>query len=344
MTRSSDYPACLCRPDASGRVQTRSEETEQRYRARYEGMVRTYCHRHHVDVVECADLAEEAGHKSKSLSAKTLTQYHAAIRQHLRDCWDESGVDIKEVERIDALLRDQRSLVKAGQASAEQKNRTSAGRAKSMTELELMMLVTKLLEHPTRIRQIAVGLLEHSVQLATRPSEFLSIREVSEGHFVVPSAKFSPENGRGLQPFRVVPTDDYEPADLIDLRHVIDLIELEHAEGATTASLLRRCQHAIREARKSLPGRNKKIAPYTGRQQARANLAATGAPPEDVAVVMGHASADTAQSHYSPARRAWPGAKAKPAPKVDPTLAGKVRPARPSRGWNRGNDNTPKPK
>lgn len=348
MSRPSEYPPCLCRPDASGHVQSRSAHTEARYRTRYAGMERTYCRRHGVDIVECYDLAAEVGHKSKNLSDDAITQYGSAIRQHLRDLWDDGGIGIEEIERIDALLREQKSLRRTSSAGMvggkrKHKKRTSAGRTKGTTEIELMLLVSLLWQRPTPVRQIAAGLLEHSVQLVTRPSEFLEITEVEEGRFIVPSAKYSPQNRRGLAPYRVVPTDDYEAHDVLDLRIVIELIHQERAGGATTASLLRRCQHAIREARKGLIGRKTKIAPYSARHQARANLAASGASPEEIAVIMGHASAGTSQSHYAPARRAWKSMKGKPAPKVDSSMVRQVRPAHPSRGWTQHPDDDPKP-
>lgn len=51
------------RPDAGGHVQTRPNRTEARYRTRFAGMIRTLC-----------------------------KQYHGAIRQNLRDRWDDGSI------------------------------------------------------------------------------------------------------------------------------------------------------------------------------------------------------------------------------------------------------------
>ena len=114
--------------------------------------------------------------------------------------------------------------------------------------------------------------------------------------YVVPSAKFSEANRRGLEPWRTLPTDEYEPWERAELDEVIALVDPEREAGATIASVLRRCQAAIRTAREEVGGKSRGIAPYTARQQVRANLAKTLSP-EEVAVIMGHASAATAQSH-----------------------------------------------
>jgi hypothetical protein len=330
MTDIDIYPPCLRRADAGGHVQTRTPQTEDGYRKRYDGMAKTWCREHGMDVVTPFELASDLGHRASGLSENALKQYHAAIRQHLRDLWDEGAIKLELVERIDALLRQQTPLPKPTKGKTGRK--TSAGRAKSIKPETLSMLVTELLHRPTPIRQIAAAQLEHGVNLVTRPAEFLAMEETEAGLFRVPSAKYSQSNRRGLKPYRTLPTGDYSAFERGELRTVIALVARELADGATLFSIQRRCQNAIRDARKALPGR-RKIAAYTARHQGRANLAAMEMAPEEVAVIMGHASAMTAQSHYAPARRAWKGMTGAEPPAVDPDLVAKVRPGNSTRGW-----------
>lgn len=338
MTDIASYPECLRRTDAGGHVQTRTRQTEARYRKRYEGMAKTW---HRMDVVTPWELASDIGYRASGLSANALKQYHAAVRQHLRDLWDESAITLHEVERIDALLRQQTPMSKSAKGKAG--GRTSAGRAKSIKPETLSALVGELLARPTPIRRIAAALLEYGVDLATRPGEFLTMREDPLGRLWVRSAKYSETNGKGLLPARMLIVDTIEPFEVAELKEIAALLLAEREEGATTTSLLRRCQHAIREARKAVGGRARKVTAYTVRHQARANMAAMDMTPEEVAVVMNHASAMTAQSHYAPARRAWKGVvNAKP-PSVDPDLVAKVRPGNRSRGWAAKPSTGPKP-
>lgn len=333
MTATQPYPACLSRPDAGGHIQTRTAQTETRYRKRFAGMIRTLCKQHGKTAADAMDLAIDLSERAHRYTANTLKQYHGAIRQHLRDCYDDAGITLDEIEAVDALLRAHRPAPKKEKSG---KGHTSAGRAKSIQPAQISAIVAVLLRKPTPIRQIAAGMLEHGVMLLTRPGEFLTIKPDPQNRFWVRSAKYSEANRRGLQPARIVPTDDYEDSEIAELKHLSSLIYAERASGATTSKLLRRCQRAIRQARKMVGGRSRRVAPYTVRHQGRANLSAMGMAPEAVAVLMGHASAGTAQSHYSPARCGWRGMSRVTLPTVDAVLLGRVRPAHPSRGWDAG--------
>lgn len=332
MDESETYPECLRRPDAGGHVQTRTTKTEKRYRKRYDGMARTWCCRHQTAVVTPFELTVDIGYRAFGLRMNTLKQYHAVIRQHLRDLWDEQKIALTEIERIDTMLRQQTPMPKAAKAKGGHK--TSSGRSKSVQPATLSALVSELLVRPTPIRRIAAALLEYGVGLATRPGEFLSMREDPIGRLWVRSAKYSETNRKGLQPARKLIVDNLDTVEIRELREIATLLLAERAEGATTATLLRRCQHAIREARKAVGGRSKRVTAYTVRHQARANMAAMGMAPEEVAVVMNHASAMTAQYHYAPARSAWRGSVDAKPPTVDPELVAMVRPGNKSRGWS----------
>lgn len=331
MTDTNNYPQCLRRPDAGGRVQTRASRTEVGYRERYQGMAVTWCRLHRVDMVTPSELATDIGYRASRLSENALRQYHAVIRQHLRDLWDNGAVALGEVERIDALLRQQSPMAKP--LVNKGKPKTSAGRAKSVKPETLAALVGGLLMRPTPIRRIAAALLEFGIDLATRPSELLTMREDSLGRLWVRSAKYSETNGKGLQPVRMLILDNLETFQIEELKEIATLLLTERAKGATTSSLLRRCQHAIRVARKIVRGKARKVTAYTVRHQARANMAAMDMTPEEVAVVMNHASATTAQSHYAPARSAWKCAKGARPPAVDSDLVAKVRRGNRTRGW-----------
>ena len=340
MTTIETYPECLRRPDAGGRVQTRTKRTEARYRTRFAGMIRTLCKQKRWASADAHDLATDLGERAWLYEENSLKQYHGAIRQNLRDRWDEGSIAQGEIEEIDVLLRSQQPAPRKKKPSEA---RTSAGRAKSVRPEQIATIVLVLLIDPTPIRQITAAMLEHGVNLATRPGEFLTIRQDPLGRFWVRSAKYSKANRRGLQPARMVPTDDYEGWELTELQGIAALIATERVNGATTQSLLRRCQRAIRLARKEVGGRSRRVVAYTVRHQARANLAAMNMSAEEVAVIMGHASAATAQSHYAPARRAWHGMANRTPPAVDAALVAKVRPAHPSRGWGVSRTKAPRP-
>jgi integrase len=331
MPSTSPLPDCLRRGDAGGHVQTRTAETEARYRARFASMIKTLCRRHRWAEADAYDLAVDLGERASRYSGNSLKQFNAAIRQNLRDRWIEGTIDADEVERIDALLQ-------THTPASRRKNGipplTSAARAKSVGPAQISAIVCVLLRNATPIRQIAAGLLEYGIEFATRPSEFLSLTETEDGSFEVRSAKYSVDNRRGLQPVRTLAVEHIEPHPLAELKHLARLIAAERASGATLQSLLRRCQQAIRVARTEVGGRSRRVTAYTVRHQCRANCVAMGMPPEEVAVLMGHASAGTAQAHYG--RTPWSGMKGTTPPGVSPDLVAMVRPPHPSRGWPDG--------
>jgi integrase len=337
------YPECLRRPNAGGQVQTRTARTEKRYRARFAGMIKTLCREKHWAEADTRDLADDLGERAFRYTRNTLAQYHAAIRQNLRDRIDQGSITLDEVMVIDTILQAQQPVSPGNKCKVPQ---TSARRARSASPEQIAAIVAVLLRDPTPIRQIAASMLDYGVDLATRPSEFLTLRFDPFGNLWVKSRKHSETNGRALQPVRRAPTDNLAHFEIAELRDLATLIAAERAAGATTQKLLRACQRAIRLARAEVTGRSRRITAYTARHQARANLVAMGLTPEEVAVIMGHASAATAQSHYAPKRRAWKGMTGARRPVVDPDLVAMVRPIHPLRGWSHtapGADNAPPP-
>ena len=326
-----DYPACLRRSDAGGHVQTRTADTVEKYRRRIAGIARRsrlqdagvpLC-----PADEAAAIVREIGRRSLTLRPAALRQYHAAVRQHLRDLFDATAISSERIEELDALLCDQ--LRNRTAALRSQSRSRGHVRAKKLPAPVLSLLAAALLRRPTAIRQIAAGLIAFGVLLGTRPIEFLTLRETGSDEFFVTSAKFSVSNRRGLAPIRRVPTDDFDEREKALLRTVIALIGRERAAGATLESMQRRCQRAIRLAR-AAAATKVNVTCYSARHQARANMCASGMSPVDVAVVLGHASDRTAQTHYASARSAWRGPPRAPLA-VDPDLAGQVR-VHP-RGW-----------
>ncbi|WP_193335407.1 hypothetical protein [Devosia beringensis] len=330
MYESASYPACLRRPDAGGWVQTRVAKTEAAYRKRYVGMAKTWCKKHGLNVVSALDLAADLGGYANGLRKSSLKQYHAAFRQHLRDQWDDGAIELDMIERIDALLREQ---IPMQVSEGRTRLRTSAGRAKTVKPETLNSLVFELLKRPTAIRRIAAAQLRYGVELATRPSEFLTLRLDPYGRLWITSAKYSETNSRGLVRVRMVISDNLSALDVAELKRIAELLLIERAAGATYRTLLSRCQRAIRLARPAVGGNSRQITAYSVRHQARANMMAMGMTAEQVAVVMNHASAMTAQSHYAPSRLAWKGMVGAKPPHVDPDLVARVRPGNSSRGW-----------
>jgi integrase len=319
------YPACLCQPDRSGHVQVRTPETEESYRKRYSGMSYRLSRKLGQDRASLTELIADITARQHQLSRNTLKQYRAVILQRLRVAWDADRISREVVEASERLCRwvpiDHR-----GDGTAPAKPRkTSAKRARSISEEKLAALTAVLLRRETPIRQIAAGMLSHGTRLGLRPGEWFTVR-INDRQMSVRSAKFSTANSRGLAERRPVPLDDYSDADLVALNALVKQIGQELQAAKIPAHLLRRCQAAVRAARQQLRAAKTNLCLYSSRQQFRANAAAAGSSNEEIAVLMGHVSADTNQSHYGRAAKGWKSARYSIKPTIQADLIARVRP------------------
>lgn len=325
MTVSRPYPECLRRPDRGGRVQTRSPETEDSYRIRYDGMARRLGARAQCPMASVDDVITDVVARAPRLSEQSFRQYRCAILQHLRDAWDEGKISPERVEALEARLRLPDKADRSGSSSraSHPHQATSAGRLRSVTAGWLSSVATGLFREGTDAARVAAGILEHGVRLGLRPSEWFSAHKV--GNVLrCRSGKYSVENGRALGETRDVSLQGYDADDLADLADLLAAIARVLAQAGRADLALRRIQAVLRNVRSEIGLGG--ICLYTSRQQCRANLAAAGLTREEIAVWMGHASADTAGSHYAPARKGWRSARHfKPAP-VDDALLARVRP------------------
>jgi hypothetical protein len=270
------------------------------------------------------------------LKDTTFRQYRCAILQHLRDGWNEGKISQERIEALEAKLRLPDKAGTSGSSSrmSHPHQATSAGRLRSVSAGWLSSVTTGLFREGTDAARVAAGILEHGVRLGLRPSEWFSARIV--GNVLrCRSGKYSVENGRALGETRDVSLEGYDAGDLIDLGDLLAAIARVLAQAGRADLALRRIQAVLRKVRDQAGVDG--LCLYTSRQQCRANLAAAGLTREEIAVWMGHASADTAGSHYAPARKGWRSAKYfKPAP-ADDTLLTWVRPgARTSAKLQRG--------
>ena len=319
------YPPCLCRPDAGGKVQSRSADTEARYRTRYVGMARRLGREHGCQEASIDQVVDYVAARTTTLRRVSFRQYRAAILQALRDLWDESAMTQERIEALEGRLRDVRPSEEetTGRRKSRKSPRTSAGRARSLSESRAACLVTALYAEGSDEARAAAGILEHGCDLGLRPSEWFGA-EIVGRVLRCRSAKFSLENGRALAATRDIPLDDYDEGDVRLLTDHLATVRHVAEQAGTPELALRRMQGKLRKVRG--PGWHDRICLYTGRHQYRANLAAAGVSRKEIAVRMGHASAATNGSHYASGRKGWRSAKLRKLAPIAPDLRKQVRP------------------
>jgi integrase len=301
-TAMTTIPKCLESADKAGIIRHRTPATERDYRLRYAGMARTLARQQGVPHVEVEDVIQDVLGRSTNLRRSTFYQYRAAIFQSLRDKYVAGELTDRQAISLSKRMS---ALETKAIGSKVTTVRTSSGRIRHMRPEVNGALVSVIAANPRPTAQNLADMIEYAPLVGLRPCEFIGAR-LEGTKLWIQSAKFSAQNERGLASRRQIELRDaFDEADLAILARLFARLnaEFEAAHGNRTR-IVRRYAAALRLARSKVPSANR-VTLYTGRGQFRANVARAGYSPEEVAALMGHASAQTAGSNYAPSSRGW---------------------------------------
>jgi len=294
-------PECLERSDLAGIVRSRTPETEAAYRQRYAGMERTLARKLNR-AISVIDLIEDIRSRASNLRVRSFYLYRATILQHCRDEYEAGRLDQQEAEALVARLMPEGGWPSIGSNVSEV--RTSAQSRKHVKSVSFGTLASFAYSKEHRTYQIVGGLLEYGPALLTRPRELLGARLIGR-HLTVRSAKWSTANRKGPGEFRNIGLlDAVLDWELPDFRKLLALLQEDMDEVGDPTRLVRRYGGALRRLRRGVPWAIG-ITLKSTRSQGRANLARAGYNPFEIASIMGHASAETAASHYGRGNKGW---------------------------------------
>lgn len=295
------YPECLERPDLAGMVRSRTAETEAAYRARYAGMERTLARKLNR-AVSVADVIEDIRSRAPNLKVRSFYLYRATILQHCRDLYEAGHLAEREAEVLVASLMPQEGWTSIGSKVSEV--RTSSQSRKYAKAASLGTLASCAYAKRHRTYQIVGGVLEFGPEVLTRPRELLGAK-LAGRHLSVRSAKWSVDNRKANGELRNIGLlDAILDWELPDFRKLLALLQEDLDEVGDPTRLVRRYGAALRRLRRGIPWASG-ITLKTTRSQGRANLARAGYNPFEIASIMGHASAETAASHYGKTNKGW---------------------------------------
>ncbi|MGL4404287.1 MAG: hypothetical protein ACRCT6_00880 [Notoacmeibacter sp.] len=312
------YPPSLRRPDLGNRTRIRTFATVLAYRKRYFWLIQRAQKATGASKISYLDLAKFIRNLAPTIKYATYRQYCAAYNQLLRDTIDRGKIGSDEAERLANFV-----VVKEPAAVVFRPNsetpRTSAKRAKSISLGETSRIATKLSKsRSTSARAVSVFLFANQL-LGLRPVEWLDTH--IEGHVLtVKCAKFSLENGRAIAEKRTIfLPESFSPAQIEAIKETICTLKklVVDAKGDRT-KVVRHLGNVLRAVRDE----TSKVALRTTRHQAKSNFLANGLSHFEIAALMGHASASTAQAHYGQRSR---GRKLRAVAQPDPQLVNKVR-------------------
>jgi integrase len=179
---------------------------------------------------------------------------------------------------------------------------TSAQKQKKVNASDLIRLLNYFHEKPSRHSISTIIWLLAGIYTGLRPCEWQNaeINVVNELH--VTNAKAT--NGRAHSTSRIIHLTDLNDQEkqIISLHmdHVrqVNLSPSRHGKSGFEL-LYSQCRACLYEATRFLwPNRKKHISLYSARHQFAANAKFSGLPLEDIAALMGHASIETATTHY----------------------------------------------
>ena len=189
------------------------------------------------------------------------------------------------------------SLLKSFKGYEGRAQKTSAKKARHASERSIERLSKKLDASRSTVAGLAKSLFLSSVMLGLRPSEWFAAHlDASKLH--IKNGKST--NGRGTGEFRII--DLSNPVLMLNrqkigvIEQTLSTIRSAISDDRTRANLLSEMRQVVRRCKIMSGGRN--ITFTTARHQFAANMKAAGLTKREIADLMGHASPDTAATHY----------------------------------------------
>jgi hypothetical protein len=300
MTMAIEPTEGLRRPDLGGIVRDKSPGTVRDYRKRYSGWVRRLS-KHREEPVNVVDLIDDLCKRAASLKPNSYYLYRAVLVQALEDAVEDGELTLERALSLVDRIKPEEGVVIG---SKVKRQRTSAGRQKHVRPEGISAIRTAASARGPQTYENLGGLFEYGIRAGTRPCELFGAR--LEGQtLIIPSAKFSPENERGLEKERKVVLLDFDEFDINDFSRLLSLLDAELAAAKGNRTLLvRRYGAAWRELRKEMPWAAK-ITLRTTRSQFRANMKRAGLSAEEIAAALGQRSRETGASNYGAANKGW---------------------------------------
>lgn len=172
---------------------------------------------------------------------------------------------------------------------------TASLKYKRFPQEELDVLYRHLMGSEQPIDQLIALWLTCGTFTGLRPCEWEHVF-FEDGVLAVKNAKHDIIRAHGEM--RTLNFSDY-PENTLVLHHFLDALSSWRASGYAFCTLYRKCRDRLHKVcRKIWPKRKKQPSLYSPRHQFVANMKAMGVKREVLAALMGHASDETATSHY----------------------------------------------
>lgn len=273
---------------------TRTASTEAHYVKRVSTIIKkTYgveCNRD-IDNAKPQDLSRWLVSNRCNYRTASFRQYRAALIYWL-ECSSLDGC----VEALAILSHDDQSL----KLSMNQFCRTSSSKDKKFSDADRFEVIEWLKLHPAKFSHALIVMLHIGGTLGLRPCEWqsasISKLQNSDCEIRIQNAKST--NGRSNGPTRTLTITSVDDGLFEVLEKFISLVSRLKWDD-----LYNGCRKLLHKSTRTLwPNRKHYPTLYSLRHQFSADAKSSGMSKAEVAALMGHASIDTATSHYGKKR------------------------------------------
>ena len=300
----NDLSPLFRRATTGSTTPSRAEKTRAEYMRRAKNIVSEIEILSGSDAVTPTDIVEWLVMRASSLAPATIRQYRAALTHYLQEQSASGCIDqYSAASAIDAM-----GSIRSQQNS---RNRTSALKAKFITTRQIDALTNRLENKKSIFAKAALLIFKASIVAGLRPSEWFSAsispaRDGSDsGMLVVQNAKNS--NGRCFGDTRTLIIPPGQPLDDVAacIKYLSDLLSRRAMSGRaiTPERIYNEARAHVLAANISYGG--KRVTLYTARHQFAANMKNIYSK-EEVALLLGHGSIETATNHYGKRRSGHP--------------------------------------
>ena len=282
--------------NSAGHV-TRTHTTVGVYRRRVDGIIRKACSEGYVidpgnvDPIELSRWLIE--HKG-SYCAATYRQYRAALMLWIAESTHPNVADATALlNTVDHVNNLKRGL----------SYRTSSTKDKKLSDTDRKAIIDWLSNHRSRYSVALSIFMQIGVSVGLRPSEWRTARVIyHDGHPTLQVINAKNTNGRANGLVRTLILDEL-PSELVDVIEKFCMIIRRLDKLGKWNNVYNGCRKTLYLACRTLwPNRKKFPTLYSLRHQFCADSKSAGMSRTEIAALMGHASCDTASTHYGKRR------------------------------------------
>jgi len=284
------------RTDASGAIPTRAFSTLRQHETNAARLLRdSGAGLVEDEAAQLRRVVEWFSAQHERWSRSTIAAYRAALFCLVEHAESDGRICSALSSALFATLTE-----KVRPRSARMAPRTSARKAKAITEAEHRGLCSFLVNKKDPTSRLVAWLVFFGVELGLRPVEYFHA-SLEGATLRVRCAKNT--NGRGVAGFRTIDMSSWSPRKLQAFRDFLTRLQAETRKAGDFKRMHQRLAKCLERACKSIKIR--KIALYTLRHQAISTAKKNNVKPAEIAAFAGHRSTRTATTSYAKRRAGW---------------------------------------